>query len=261
MPNVKTALVAALGLLLTACFLMPGTFVSDMTVAKDGSFTFSYKGEILLISSPQVLDEMAKGDGPFTPMCVDDDGEERPCSADETAEQKIAWEAEQAETKKKFQQFVAAFGGIDPTNPASIDAFAARLQKQKGWNSVRHLGQGVFEVDYSIAGTLDRDFFWPIFPDTQYYNPFVVAMKRADGSVMIKAPGYTNKDGSEMLGPMASNADIRLANGVFTLSTDAEIATNNTEDGPSGDGAMRTLRWHVAAGSDKVPETLLKLDR
>ena len=60
---------AALGLAiiapmsLTGCLLLPGEFVSEMTILKSGEFSFSYKGEIQLVGLANLLKNELEGEG------------------------------------------------------------------------------------------------------------------------------------------------------------------------------------------------------
>ena len=47
--------------------------------------------------------------------------------------------------------------------------------------------------------------------------------------------------------------------GRFTVITDGEILTNNSEDGPSAGPQGREVHWDVEASSKKIPETLIRL--
>jgi hypothetical protein len=70
---------AALGLAfiapmsLSGCLLLPGEFVSDMTILKSGEFSFSYKGEIQLVGLANLLKNELEGEGleasEFTATC------------------------------------------------------------------------------------------------------------------------------------------------------------------------------------------------
>jgi hypothetical protein len=60
---------AALGLAIIApmslsgCLLLPGEFVSEMTILKSGEFSFSYKGEIQLVGLANLLKNELEGEG------------------------------------------------------------------------------------------------------------------------------------------------------------------------------------------------------
>jgi len=265
--RIITAMLLALAV--GACFFVPGRFVSDMTVGADSGFTFAYRGEIVLASSPDMLDGQA---ATFTPVCRigDEDSAERPCSASETAKQRTDWTAKREREKREAGKMAAMFGGIDPSDPATMDAFAAKLARQAGWKSVVHKGNGVFAVDYAVIGTLDRDFVWPVFPGIDFVKPFVVAQRRADGSVMVRAPGYAS-DNNEMMRAMSmgsmtesqpakpAQSRPQLLSGSFTITTDGEVLTNNTDEGPQAMGAQRRMVWKVTPDLKKVPETLVRL--
>lgn len=50
------AVVAGL-LLLAGCMVLPGRFASDLALRKDGTFDFSYKGEIYLLALSKMAAE------------------------------------------------------------------------------------------------------------------------------------------------------------------------------------------------------------
>ena len=52
---------------------------------------------------------------------------------------------------------------------------------------------------------------------------------------------------------------ISRAEGRFTVITDGEILTNNSEDGAAPNPGGRQIHWDVNAGSNKIPETLIRL--
>jgi hypothetical protein len=69
-----------------------------------------------------------------------------------------------------------------------------------------------------------------------------------------------------MFGPMAQqmrddekSSPPSRARGRFTVHTDGQIVTNNSEDGPAADPLGRQVHWDVSPESGKVPETLVRL--
>jgi hypothetical protein len=58
---------------------------------------------------------------------------------------------------------------------------------------------------------------------------------------------------------MGKGGPVSRAEGRFTIITDGEILTNNSEDGPAPDAAGRQLHWDVSAASNKIPEALVRL--
>jgi len=92
--------------------------------------------------------------------------------------------------------------------------------------------------------------------------PFVALRRRADGSVFVTAPAFTG--GSGPMGGAAGAGEIgkgpvSRAQGRFTIVTDGEILTNNSEDGPAASPVGRQLHWDVDSGSKKIPEALIRL--
>ncbi len=274
-----------LPILLAACFYIPGKFASSLDVRSDGKFAFSYKGEIIAFSGSKMMEEIGKSkseEETFEAYCYDDDkGETRDCTEKEKSEQKKEWEAgaadrakAKAESAKEEAEMMSTIMGFNPNDPKTIDAFIAKLTKQKGWNSVVHKGEGVFEVDYAISGTLDRDFIFPNIPDVATANPMVVVRVRKDNNVEVDAPGFGSdaqmSKNSNLLAAIAQkeakdgeeNPFTAKTDGTFTVTTNAEILTNNTEDGPASAGAKgKSLIWKVDPQTNKRPEALLKITR
>lgn len=281
----KFAAVLLLPILLAACFYIPGKFVSNLDVQKDGRFNFTYKGEIMAFSSAETLaglSEIEAAEETFIPYCYDEDsGESRDCTEKEKTEQKKEWDdgaadraKEKADSAKEQAQMMSSLFGFDPSDQKAIDAFIAKLTKQKGWNSVVHKGNGIFEVDYAISGTLDRDFIFPNIPDAMMANPMVLVRVRKDNNVEIDAPGFGSDEqmskSSNLLSTMAKqetkqdeeNPLTSMTDGAFTVTTNAEILTNNTDDGPVSAAAKgKSLIWKVSPQAQKRPEALLKMER
>lgn len=291
------ALVAALALSLSACLLTPGKFVSALDLRKDGQFTFTYKGEISLYGIAQIA-AMDKGaDQPFKESpCYDYDAppeaaksdkpaakteddtfadpKERPCTKQELADQKADWEATRKETaerkKKDLEEMKAVLGGLDPTDPKSIEEFAARLRRQAGWKLVTYKGNGLFDIDFAIAGRADHDFIFPIIEKFPTTNTFVQVLRRADGTVRIDAPGFNPNSygnpmgqamGMGMMGAMSKSDMPKPAemDGVFTVTTNGQVLANNTDEGPQADPAGQKLTWKVNVRTTAAPTALIKL--
>ena len=252
----KRVFAMAAPLLLTACLWGPGKFASDLTLRKDGTFTLDYRGEIIL----EMADAMAKKPWQASMAhCVADDGKNRPCSAAEIAEQKKSYDEKQRSDEENAKAF-----GLPGSDEASNQAFAAKLMKYAGWRSVSYRGKGVYDVDYHLEGRLTQDFVFPLMPDSNIVVPFIALRRRADGAVLVNAPALTG--GMNMFGPMAQqiggdtkSAPPSRAQGRFTIRTDGQIATNNSEDGPAADPLGQQVHWDIAPGSNKLPEALIRL--
>lgn len=273
----------AAALLLTGCLLSPGVFTSQLELRKGGSFSYTYDGEIYLLALSKLaeLGNAAEdaADEFVEQACYDDETfEERPCTEEELVQQKSDWE-QQAEQRKQEREREAEMtramlGGIDPADPEAAQEFAERLQRQAGWESVQYKGDGLFQVNFRIAGKLDYDFVFPTIERLPTFNFFVLAAKRDNGTVRIDAPGFApQSSGSpfrEMMAGMAgatasegsAEQDALSApelNGTFRIVTDGEILANNTDEGPveTPDGSM--LEWKVTKRMQVAPTALIKL--
>lgn len=273
----------AAALLLTGCLLSPGVFTSQLELRKGGSFSYTYDGEIYLLALSKLADlgnaAEDAADEFVEQACYDDETfEERPCTEEELAPQKSDWE-QQAEQRKQEREREAEMtramlGGIDPADPEAAQEFAERLQRQAGWESVEYKGDGLFQVNFRIAGKLDYDFVFPTIERLPTFNFFVLAAKRDNGTVRIDAPGFApQSSGSpfrEMMAGMAgatasegsAEQDALSApelNGTFRIVTDGEILANNTDEGPveTPDGSM--LEWKVTKRMQVAPTALIKL--
>jgi hypothetical protein len=129
---------------------------------------------------------------------------------------------------------------------------------------VTYRGKGVYDVDYHLEGRLTQDFVFPLMPDSNIVIPFLALRRRTDGAVLVNAPALAG--GTNMFGPMAQqmggdskSSPPSRAQGRFTIHTDGQILTNNSEDGPAADPAGTQVHWDIAPGSNKVPEALVRL--
>ena len=60
--------------------------------------------------------------------------------------------------------------------------------------------------------------------------------------------------------PQGAQTDmVSQAQGRFTVVTDGEILTNNSEEGAAPHPIGRQVHWDVGPGSTKIPETLVRL--
>lgn len=270
-------------MLLVGCVLLPGKFVSDLALRKDGTFDFSYKGDIhVLALSKMAENERNKNEteAVFEPSTCynDDNGDERPCTGEELTEQKKVWDDEQvankaaaAERKSSEEKMMKAmFGGLDPSDPRAAQEFAERLRRQRGWKSVIDKGDGRFEVEFAISGRLDHDFTFPTIEKFPMVTPFVTMIRRIDGSVRIEAPAFASSASSTpFMGMAAAATDEASAkaggdgapvlDGVLTLVTDGEILANNTDEGPLPSPKGRKLEWKVNARTTAAPTALVKI--
>jgi hypothetical protein len=281
----KALVAGAVALALTGCqFLTAGNYDAAMTIRKDGSFTYRYVGEIQFLNQLTMFQQMAAKEAadqeaetfkPEDQMCWTDEVETRTCTDAEIDEKRKEWEtakiAKVEADKKMLEMIKATFGGVDPNEPATMVEFARRLQMHKGWKKVAYNSEArIFDVEYEIAGQIDRDFLFPVFEGVNIMAPFVQAARRIDGKVRVSAPAFVRSQEGEMTGMVFNVAMAEMAkdnanylkqpNGTFMLTTDAEILTNNTEEGPVARGAMKTLTWKTGLFEKGVPEALIALN-
>ncbi len=257
-------LIAALAapLLLTGCLLSPGKFTSALDLKRDGSFTFTYAGEI-------VVTDMAPPPAEFSasPCYREDSGDERECTSAELDQQRKDFDESQAASKGEAGMLSSAMGGEKGGlgSDESIAELVEQLKKQEGWKKVSYRGNRIIDVEYAITGNMAHGFAFPLVDGGAAIMPFVTLIKRKDGSVKVSAPAYSGGGaGGEMasLGAMAAageKAPQPKPEGTFTLTTDGRILTNNTEDGPTAAAGVSTLKWIVNSRMDKGPEALIGL--
>lgn len=279
----SAVLAVGLALLLTGCFLSPGKFDSALDIRKDGAFAFSYKGEIYVLGLSKLAEmgDALESDQPFEASpCYDENIDERECSDEEIEQQKRDWEVSKANKKaedaRNAKAFGAMFGGIDPSDPAAAEELAASLRRQHGWNNVEYKGDGLYVVDFAVAGRLDHDFTFPVLEGSALSNNFVIANRRNGGVVRVDAPGYAVQSSS----PSASSGLLQAAslygedeaegadspripelNGIFTITTDAAILANNTDEGAQASPKGQMLSWKVNRRKTNAPMALIQLTR
>lgn len=277
------SLAAAMAMVLTGCLLSPGKFTSQLDLRNDGTFAYSYDGEIHLLALSKLAEMSEQAENEFiAEPCYSDGGfAERPCTQSEIAEQQSDWDAAQA-TKSGPQEEEAAMmsgmlGGIDPSDPEAADELAARLLRQKGWNAVEHKGDGLFQVDFKIEGHLGHDFLFPTIEQFPMSNFFVQIANRDNDTVRIDAPGFSpQSSGNPFQGMMAGMggaftpvggdnpegaASAPKLDGVFRIVTDGDILANNTDEGPLATPAGEVLEWQVNMRTQSAPTALIKLNQ
>lgn len=277
--------VALCALLLSACLVLPGKFAATLDLRKDGNFTYTYKGDIVILGLTK-LAEMAMAQKPkpeFAPSaCYKKDGEtERDCTPAEVTAQMKDWQAAQTAQAEKDardkEMIVKALGGIDPTDPKAAADIAARLSGQAGFKRVTYMGNGRYDVDYAISGVLAYDYQFPTIERMMpQVIPFIVLNKRSNGEVRVDSPlmqqaalsmpggnmaqVITQMVGLDKDGKRSEAAkDFPVVNGHFTLTTDGVILSNNTEHGAKPVAGGKQLDWDINFFTAIAPMALIGL--
>ncbi|MET0372437.1 MAG: hypothetical protein ABW039_13810 [Sphingobium sp.] len=246
-------------LLLSACLVTPGKFVSTLDIRADRSFTFAYKGEVIASdmgqSSPaatsdvedQSFERAPEGDaGSLLTAMLWQDG--AGAKGDRSAKDKTAPEER--------------FDDDDAIDPRKMNAIAAALMKEKGYRAARYVGKGKFEIDYAISGRLDHMFLFPFNIDAQIILPFVAVELRGDDRVRVKAPGFANSfDKTQGPGGLGgpSEAAMQALDGSFTLTTDAEIVSQNEEGGAQDVAQGKRMVWTITPNTSEAPAAMLRV--
>ena len=271
------ALTVASSLALSGCFLSPGAFTSELQLMSDGTFSFTYDGEIQMLALSELAAMANKAEEKFEAQCWDDKYEERECSLAEVNEQRAEWDASASERaakqKQEAEQMKAMLGGIDPSNPKAAEELAEKLERQRGWEDVTYRGDGLFDVDFRISGRMTHDFAFPVIEKMPLGNMFVMVVLRDDNQVRVDAPGFASQGGGNpMQGMMAGMAGLmqmseenegqdppRMAmpDGTFTIITNGRILANNTDEGPRANAQGRSLVWTISPRTEQAPTALI----
>ncbi len=207
---------------------------------------------------------------PATETEATDEGT-RPCTKAEIAAQKKDWEDSRKAAVEKRKKDAAQFGaifGYTPGDDAANRKLATTIMGYEGWKSVVYKGDGVFDVDYAITARLDHDYVFPLIPKADIIVPFVSIKRQRDGSARVSAPaligGGMRALASRMKGLGAAGGVSEVpasakTKGIFTITTDGDVLTNNTDDGPTRTSTGRQLMWDIGPDSEKVPEALVRL--
>jgi hypothetical protein len=227
------ALAIAAPMVLAGCLLSPGKFTSDLNINADRSFSFTYVGEVIAVDPTS---DMKSSLSPDSEPAADATEEEKKAAADKKIE--VAKASAELETKRR----------------AMVEA----LSKEAGYRSVRYVGDGKFLIDYAITGRLDHSFLFPFNSDAEVAIPFIALELRKDGAVRIKAPAFGKSQNKPAGMDMGMPDSTSLAEGVFTVTTDAEIVMHNNEDGVKPAGGKKALVWRVTPLSKDAPVAVLK---
>jgi hypothetical protein len=234
----RLALVLLAPLFLFGCILTPGKFVSTLSIGKNRNFVFTYKGEVIAIDPTS---EFTKGLNSKS-TGSDDDSKESSKLADDAAEEpKSADKSEDIERKRR--------------------AIAEALTKEAGYRSVAYLGNGKFLIDYEAKGILTHSFVFPYNIDAEIIFPFVAIEVRANNTVRLNAPGFGNESSANNKSglPGGGGEVSKQLDGEFTLDTDAEIVSQNNEDGATKKDGRSIIKWRATPLTKAAPSAVLRV--
>ncbi|MCF8710190.1 hypothetical protein [Rhizorhapis sp. SPR117] len=247
---VRTTFTLCMALLLSACLLTPGKFDSTLDIRADRSFTFTYKGEVIALDMAK---EMGKGMG--TPDVQDESWDD--VKPSDSSFMPIAFSPEDDSSSDGTN----ADGSDDTADTETkMKAMAEALSKEAGYKSVQYVGGNKFLIDYEVHGTLDHSFVYPFNIDAEIVFPFIAVELCGRDVVRVKAPGFANDDKKGGMGGMGPPSPSENAlNGTFTLTTNAEIISQNNENGVVAVPDGRKIVWTVTPLTKDEPMAVLKL--
>ncbi|MEO9130098.1 MAG: hypothetical protein ABI240_02695, partial [Sphingomonas sp.] len=88
---------------------------------------------------------------------------------------------------------------------------------------------------------------------------FIAIEVRANNTVRMKAPGFANDNGSKGMGMPGMDKGASQLDGVFTLDTNAEIVSQNNEEGPATAAGRKTVTWKVTPLTRDAPSAVLRM--
>ena len=137
---------------------------------------------------------------------------------------------------------------------------AEALSKESGYKSARYVGNSTFLIDYEVHGTLDHGFVYPFNVDAEIVFPFIVVELRGADMVRMKAPGYANSDNKKGgMGGMTPPGPESTLDGTFTLTTNAEIISQNNENGSVTAPNGRRIVWKATPLTKDEPMAVLRV--
>lgn len=244
----RAATALAASLLLSACLVTPGKFESALDIRADRSFTFTYKGEIVAL-------DIGKGLGPAPGGTSDEPIEGATPKHQDSALHIALMQKEQGPVEERFD------AKDNKNDEAQMQGIAAALIKEKGFRAARYMGNHRFEIDYAISGRLTHAFLFPFNSDAEIALPFVAVELRGDDRVRVKAPGYYNGygKGQNPMGGSGGDDAAKALDGTFTLTTNAEILSQNQEDGAQDTPQGKRIIWKVTPLTSEAPAATLRV--
>lgn len=237
-------------LLLGACLLTPGKFTSTLDIRADRSFTFTYKGEVIALDMAK---EMGKG-MPGDPAPQEDKESLEKDGSSDSVFAPTAFAAEEEAKSGEPDLSDAA------DNETKMKAMAEALSKEAGYKSVQYAGNSKFLIDYEVRGTLDHGFVYPFNIDAEIVFPFIAIELRGKDTLRVKAPGFANEDSKKSgMGGMGAPSPESKLDGTFTLTTNAEIVSQNNENGATAAPNGRKFVWKVTPLTKDQPMAVLKV--
>jgi hypothetical protein len=236
----RLATIVAAPLLLASCLLTPGKFTSSLDIRKDRSFTFVYQGEVLLL-------DPSEGIGKGLDNALGEAGE---AAKGEKADKPDGVKAEDRSVPVRVT--------TSETPEVQRKAILEALSKEEGYRSVEYLGGNKFKVDYQVSGRLDRNFVYPLNIDAMAIIPWIAIELRKDGTARMMAIAFGDSNSmAGAAGSMKPSSGSPGREGIFTLTTDANLVMQNNEAGMAPGPGTRVV-WKITPTTKAVPTAVVR---
>ncbi len=103
---------------------------------------------------------------------------------------------------------------------------------------------------------------WPYNVDAELMFPFIAVELRANNTVRMKAPAFANDSSksSSAMGMQGLDKASSQLDGAFTLDTNAEIVSQNSEEGAvTAPGGRKTITWKATPLTKDAPSAVLRM--
>ncbi|MEP9358035.1 hypothetical protein [Sphingomonas sp. KR3-1] len=242
------AFALAAPLVLASCLFVPGKYESALTIHADRSFTFAYKGEVMAVDLQAFMGKAMQAG-----MAQGAKGQAGKKDAPSAEPDFTLTPAEKAKQDENFRKL------------------AVEVAKEAGYRTVEYRGNGTFWVDYQISGVLDHGFVFPYNLDNQMIMPWIAVELRGKDVIRVKAPGYVRMSGSSTgMGNMGDMSALAMMpggigdafnrlEGTFTLTTDAELVSQNNENGAETVGKDKTVVWKTDTNTHDAPMASIRV--
>jgi hypothetical protein len=257
-------------LMLTSCLLVPAKFTSSLDIRADRTFTFTYVGEVQLLKSSKETPDDGSSGFEDTPNSSEQSWREE----EGDGEPRMIKIADKPKAKAKAKGKASARDddfGDSPEEATKLKQLVQTLSGEYGFRSVRYIGSRKLAIDYRITGKLDHAFIFPFNPDGEIIVPFIAVELRGKDRLRVKAPGFANDEssaGSMGMGRMGGMGGMggggspgSELDGTFTLTTTAEVVSQNQEEGAqvAPDGGKKIV-WTVNPNTRDAPMAVLRVN-